>query len=203
MPRDKHGFDQSVRLPRQLRPTHIRRAIEYIEKEASEFVDVYYEQANVFSGLVGILGIRALHAFSPYKRHRHPDVAQQRFPDLSLGGRSNPPPTQALESKGTSRPWELQSHYDHAGWYIVWRYLIDPTKQVKGRPVVIWRVDVCYLQKGNWKYEKSLAGEGGGGRTHTFGVRQPAKHFRQAIVYQTPGTALSHGKPVLTNDGDD
>ena len=45
--------------------------MEYIEEKAEELIDLYYEQANVFSGLIGILGVRALHAFSPYKRHKH------------------------------------------------------------------------------------------------------------------------------------
>ena len=134
-----------------------------------------------------IFGVRALHALSPYKRHKHPDVAQQRFPDLSLAGKLNPPPNQALESKGSTRPWALQSHYDHAGWYVVWRYTIDPTKRMKrGKRVVIWRVDVCYLRKEDWKYEGSKAAEGRGGRTHTFGVKQPAKRLKAAIVYQYP-----------------
>ena len=122
------GFDRSVSLPAQLRIAHIRNAIAYIEDQTSEFVDVYHEQANIFSALVGIFGVRALHSLSPYKRHKHPDVAQQRFPDLSLRGKLSPPPNQALESKGTTRPWALQSHYNHPGWYIVWRYMVDPTR---------------------------------------------------------------------------
>ena len=142
------GFNAAVRLPAQLTILHLWKAINYIEKETSEFVDVYFEQANVFSGLVGIFGVRALHFLSPYKKHKHPDVAQQRFPDLSLAGRLNPPARFAVESKGTTRPWALQSHYNHSGWYIVWRYLIDPTKQIKrGRSVVIWRVDVAFYDR--------------------------------------------------------
>jgi hypothetical protein len=79
-------------LPKGLEPIHIRRAVEFIEEKAAELVEIYFEQANVFSGIVGILGIRALDAFSPYKRHKHPDIAQQRFPDLSFKGRIAPPP---------------------------------------------------------------------------------------------------------------
>jgi hypothetical protein len=135
---------------------HIKKAIDWIERELADLADLYQEQANVFSGLVGMFGVRALHAFSPYKRHKHPDVFQQRFPDLSLQGKLNPPPKEALESKGSTRPWALQSHYDHAGWYIVWRYTIDPTKTIKeGRELVIWRVDVVFLEKTDWKYEGS------------------------------------------------
>ncbi len=91
----------------------------------------YYEQANIFSAVIGIMGVRALDSLSPYKRHRHPDVAQQRFPDLSLRGKLHPPPNDALESKGGTRPWAIQSHYDHPGWYIISRYSIDPTKRMK------------------------------------------------------------------------
>jgi len=99
------GFDRSVPLPPELQITHIREAIEHVESRADELIDIYFEQANVFSGIGGILGIQALHALSPYKKHKHPDVAQQRFPDLSLRGKLNPPPQQALESKGSTRPW--------------------------------------------------------------------------------------------------
>jgi hypothetical protein len=36
------------------------------------------------------------------------------------------------------------------------------------KPVIIWRVDIVFLTKEDWKYEASTAGSGGGGRTHTF-----------------------------------
>lgn len=197
---DRKGFNHSAALPPQLKLAHIRNGIEFIEKQAADFVDVYFEQANVFSALIGIFGVRALHALSPYKRHKHPDVAQQRFPDLSLRGRRNPPAGEALESKGTTRPWALQSHYDHAGWYIVWRYKIDETRSIKrGRPVLIWRVDVCFLRKRDWKYEGSKAAEGRGGRTHTFGVRKPSAKFRSAIVYQHPRVILRQSSATLAN----
>ncbi|MBI3321712.1 MAG: hypothetical protein HYZ91_05540 [Candidatus Omnitrophica bacterium] len=200
MPRDAQGFDRGVRLPPGLTIGHVRRAIDYVEQQAAEFADLYYEQANIFSGLVGILGVRALHALSPYKKHKHPDVAQQRFPDLSLGGKLDPLPQHALESKGSTRAWALQSHYNHAGWYIVWRYAVDPTKQMKpGRVVLVWRVDVPFVRKGDWKYEGSAAGEGRGGRTHTFGVRNPAKLLAGTVVYQAPGVAVHGGKPIAAN----
>jgi len=102
--------------------------------------------------------VKALHAVSPYKKHKHLDVAQQRFPDLSLAGKLNPPASEALESKGSTRPWAIQSHYDHTGWYVVWRYMVDPTCSIKPkRPVIIWRVDVVFLKKNDWKYETSKA----------------------------------------------
>ena len=185
-------------LPKGLLRVHVETALSWVEEQCTDLVDLYYEQANVFSGIVGIFGAKALHAVSPYKRHKHPDVAQQRFPDLSLKGRLNPPAEQALESKGSIRPWAVQSHYDHSGWYIIWRYAVDPTKTMKpGREVVIWRVDVVFLQKQDWKYEGSKAGAQGGGRTHTFGLRNPANKLKGAAVYQAPGIVLKGGRPVL------
>jgi hypothetical protein len=186
-------------LPRDLKPIHIRKAVEFVEKETAELVDLYFEQANVFSAIVGIFGVKALHALSPYKKHKHPDVAQQRFPDLSLAGKLNPPPQEALESKGSARPWAIQSHYDHSGWYVVWRYMIDPTESIRpGRPVIIWRVDVVFLEKNDWKYEASKAGAGGGGRTHTFAVSCPAEKLRSADAYVHPNVILKGGKPILS-----
>jgi hypothetical protein len=177
--------------------------VDYVEKAAAELVDLYYEQANIFSGIVGILGVKALHAVSPYKKHKHPDVAQQRFPDLSLNGKLNPPAEQALESKGSIRPWAIQSHYDHPGWYVVWRYMVDPTETIKpGRPVVVWRVDVVFLGKSDWKYEGSKAGSGGGGRTHTFGVSNAAKKLKNAAAYINNNVALKGGKPIMTETVD-
>ncbi len=200
MPRDAQGFDRAVPLPPGLTVGHVRKAIDYVEQQAAELVELYYEQANIFSGLVGILGVRALHALSPYKRHKHPDVAQQRFPDLSRGGKLNPLPHHALESKGSTRPWAVQSHYNHPGWYIVWRYAVDPTKQMKsGRVVLVWRVDVPFIRQGDWKYEGSGAGEGRGGRTHTFGIKNPAKLLAGAMAYQAPGIAVHGGKPIAAN----
>jgi len=55
-----------------------------------------------------------------------------------------------------------------------------------GRAVVIWRVDLPFLKKEDWKYEGSKAAEGKGGRTHTFGIKSPATLIRKAIVYQAP-----------------
>lgn len=202
MPIDGDGFDAGVPLPAQLKRAQLRKAIEHIEEQTAEFLDVYYEQANIFSALVGVFGVRALDALSPYKKHRHPDVAQQRFPDLSLAGKLNPPPQQALESKGTTRPWAVQSHYNHPGWYIIWRYALDPTQMMKrGKPIVVWRVDVAFLAATDWKYEGSKAGEGKGGRTHTFGVKQPAAKFKGAIAYQLPRIVIKQGRPTYTNGG--
>jgi hypothetical protein len=194
----KDGFDSSVPLPPELTIIHIHEAIEHVEDRAAELIDIYFEQANLFSGIVGILGTQALHGLSPYKKHKHPDVAQQRFPDLSLRGKLSPPAEFALESKGTTRQWALQSHYNHAGWYVVWRYAIDQTRRLKpGKIVTVWRVDLAFLREEDWKYEGSKAREGRGGRTHTFGIKNPAKRFKDAIVYQNPRVVISQGGPVL------
>ena len=198
---DTEGFNRAAALPPELKINHIRVAIEHVEERASELIDIYFEQANVFSAIVGIMGVQALHALTPYKKHKHPDVAQQRFPDLSLRGRLSPPPEQALESKASTRPWALQSHYNHPGWYVVWRYLVDTTESIKpGYPVVIWRVDVVFLTANDWKYEGSKAAEGKGGRTHTFGVSNPAKKLAGAAAYVLPGIAVKNGKPVLAEN---
>jgi hypothetical protein len=186
------------KLPKNLSQLHIKKGVDYVEKQAADLVDLYYEQANIFSGIVGILGVKALHAVSPYKKHKHPDVAQQRFPDLSLNGKPSPHPSEALESKGSTRPWAIQSHYDHPGWYVVWRYMVDPTESIKpGRPVVIWRVDVAFLEKKDWKYEGSKAGARGGGRTHTFGISNPATKLRNAAAYVNRNVILKGGKPIM------
>ena len=194
-------FDRTVPLPPGLEIGAIRRAIEYMERELSDLVDIYYEQMNVFSALVSIYGTRALDAVSNYEKHRNIDTAQQRFPDLRRrGSGTSPSPEDSLESKGSKRPWAVQSHYDHPGWYIVWRYLIDATKTLEpGSDVVIWRVDVVFLERHDWKYESSRAGPQGGGRTHTFGLRNPARKLRDRAVYRRPDIRLVGGKPVPVN----
>lgn len=189
-------------LPPGLTVVHLRNAIEFVEEKAEELIELYFEQANIFSAVIGIMGVRALDSLSPYKRHKHPDVAQQRFPDLSLRGKLDPPPKEALESKGSSRPWAIQSHYNHPGWYIIWRYAVDPTKKMKrGKPVLIWRVDLPFLQAADWKYEGSKAKEGQGGRTHTFGIQNPKAAISSAIIYQAPEVCLSRGKPSPIDPG--
>jgi hypothetical protein len=61
---------------------------------------------------------------------------------------------------------------------------VDATCSIKKKcPVVIWRVDVVFLNAGDWKYEGSGAGHGQGGRTHTFGVANPAKTLADAAAY--------------------
>jgi len=200
----KDDFNPSVPLPPGLDCASIRRAIDYIERELAHLVEVYYEQANVFSAIVGIFGTRALDSVSSYEKHRNIDTAQQRFPDLRRRGAGpKPSPNESLESKASKRPWAIQSHYDHPGWYIVWRYLVDPTETLEpGKPVVIWRVDVAFLKKSDWKYEKSSAGAAGGGRTHTFGVKNVAAKLRDKAVYRRRDVVIRDGKPIPRNGGE-
>ena len=194
-------FDSSVPLPPGLTIGAIRRSIDYVERELSELVEIYYEQMNVFSAIVGIFGTRALDSVSNYEKHRNLDTAQQRFPDLRRrGSGSNPTPNNSLESKASKRPWALQSHFDHPGWYVVWRYLVDPTETLEaGRPVIVWRVDIAFIDKEDWKYESSSAGPAGGGRTHTFGLHRPATKLRGKAVYRRGDVALVGGKPIPAN----
>lgn len=142
-------FDPSVPLPPGLTIAAVRKTIEYVERELADLLDVYFEQANVFSALVGIFATRALDANSLYEKSRHRDNAQQRFPDLRKRGSGLvPSPDESLECKASKRPWAVQSHYDHPGWYIVWRYLVDPTCSLEpDRPVIVWRVDVASVAK--------------------------------------------------------
>ena len=67
------------------------------------------------------------------------------------------------------------------------------------RPIVIWRVAVVFLERPDWKYEKSKAGEAGGGRTHTFGVRKASKRLQGCAVYRRSDVVLQNGKPVPVN----
>ena len=198
---ESEWLDSTVSLPPGLQTSAIRRSIEYVEQNLTELVEIYYEQMNVFSALVSIYGTKALDALSDYEKHRNIDTAQQRFPDLRRrGSGTSPSPGESLESKGSKRPWAVQSHYDHPGWYIIWRYLIDPTKSLESdKEVVIWRVDVAYLSQSDWKYESSRAGPQRGGRTHTFGLRSPASRLRGMAVYARPDVILAHGKPVPSN----
>ena len=194
-------FDSTVPLPPGLTLAAIRRSVEYTERELAELVEIYYEQMNVFSAIVGIFGTKALDSVSSYEKHRNVDTAQQRFPDLRRRGSGPiPTPNDSLESKASKRPWALQSHFDHPGWYIVWRYLVDPTETLEtGKPVIIWRVDVAFIEKYDWKYESSRAGPAGGGRTHTFGLHRPATKLRDKAVYRRGDVVLVGGKPVPAN----
>jgi|TARA_B100001964_G_C14090217_1_gene534445 hypothetical protein len=89
---------------------------------------------------------------------------------------------------------------DHPGWYIVWRYLVDPTLSLEPeRPVIIWRVDIVFIKKSDWKYEGSAAGAKGGRRMHTFGLKKPATLLKGRAVYQRSDVVISGGKAVPLN----
>jgi hypothetical protein len=193
-------INTSVRLPPGLDASVFRRAVDYIEKGLVDLMEIYHEQANVFSAIVGIFGTKALDALSSYEKHRHAHTAQQRFPDLCRRNCRKMTPNDCLESKGSKRPWAIQSHYDHAGWYVIWRYLVDPTESLEaGKPVIIWRVDIVFLEKSDWKYEQSRAGASGGGRTHTFGVKNAATKLKSCAVYQRKDVIIRDGKPIPRN----
>ena len=42
-------FDASVALPPGMTTVAIRKSIEYIEREAADLIDIYFEQMNIFS----------------------------------------------------------------------------------------------------------------------------------------------------------
>lgn len=201
-PNKSEWYDETVPLPSGFGGIPaIKRASDYMERELADLFELYFEQANVFSAIVGIFGTKALDSVSNWEKNRHLYTAQQRFPDLCRRGCASPPkPHESLESKASKRPWAIQSHYDHPGWYIVWRYLVDETETLeRGKPVIIWRVDVVFLEKADWKYEKSTAGETGGGRTHTFGVKNPAAKLKGKAIFKRADVAIKDGKPIPTN----
>ena len=57
-------------LPAGLEPIHINRAVEYVEQRTGEWIDLYFEQANIFSAIVGMAGIKALDSISPLRHSR-------------------------------------------------------------------------------------------------------------------------------------
>ena len=93
---------------------------------------------NIFSAVIGILGTKGLDQYSVYEKIKHTGQAQTRFPDLCRRGcHPRQSPRHCLESKGSKRAWAIQSHYDHEGWYVVWRYLVDPMESIDpGKPVI-------------------------------------------------------------------
>jgi hypothetical protein len=77
---------------------------------------------------------------------------------------------------------------------------VDPTCSLeRHKPIVIWRVDVAFLKKHDWKYEGSSAGRAGGGRTHTFGLRNAAQKLSDKAVYRRADVKIIGGKAVPAN----
>ncbi len=58
---------------------------------------------------------------------------------------------------------------------------------------------IRFLTSEDWKYEASTAGTGGGGRTHTFGLKGAATKLRNAAVYQRRDVKIIGGKAVPAN----
>jgi hypothetical protein len=56
--------DPSVALPPGLTTGAIVKAVNYVERELRELVEIYHEQMNVFSAIVGIFGTKALDSVS-------------------------------------------------------------------------------------------------------------------------------------------
>jgi len=56
-----------------------------------------------------------------------------------------------------------------------------------------------YHEKADWKYEGSRAGVQGGGRTHTFGLRNPAAKLKGKAVYERADVKVLGGKAVPAN----
>jgi hypothetical protein len=192
------SHNRDIDLPPRLNAAQVRRAVDYMEHELADLATIAAGNPRGFASVVRNFGVKALAKYAGYEKVRYAHTTQQRFPDLRRRGAGpKPSPNESLESKASKRPWAIQSHYDHPGWYIVWRYLVDPTETLeRGKPVVIWRVDVAFLEKSDWKYEKSSASAGGGGRTHTFGVKNVAAKLRDKAVYHRKDVVIRNGKPI-------
>ena len=59
-------FDPSVKLPAGLEDSAIGRAIEYTERALNDqdFIDLCFEQENVFSAIIGMFGTKRLDSVS-------------------------------------------------------------------------------------------------------------------------------------------
>jgi hypothetical protein len=154
-----------TRLPDGLTAAIIRDAVVIVEMKANLVPELYEVQPSVFSSAMSTFGVYALDQIGPYRR-----LVATKYPDLAMNGIG-------LESKASTREWAVQSHYNHAGWYVIWRY------SVREGVAKVFRVDVVLLEERHWRYEPSTAREGKGGRTHTFRVLRPAVVLRHATIY--------------------
>ena len=66
----KDDCNSDVALPPGLTLGAILKAVTYIERELADLLEIYYEQMNVFSAIVGIFGTKALDSVSNYEKHR-------------------------------------------------------------------------------------------------------------------------------------
>jgi len=55
------------------------------------------------------------------------------------------------------------------------------------------------MSRHDWKYEGSSASSRGGGRTHTFGLKNPAARLKGRAVYARSDVRIAGGKAVLKN----
>ena len=55
------------------------------------------------------------------------------------------------------------------------------------------------FDRSDWKYEGSRAGATGGGRTHTFGIRNPAAKLKGKGAYARSDVKLAGGKAIPRN----
>lgn len=67
----RRDFDSAVLRPSGLEIAAIHRSVDFIEQHLADpdFIDLYLEQANIFSAVVGMFGTKALdHATMPSSR---------------------------------------------------------------------------------------------------------------------------------------
>ena len=84
-------FDKSVRLPSGLEIPAIRRAIKFIKRHLNDqdFIDLYLEQANILSAIVGMFGTKALSGAGASRRRpgeAGEARARRHAQDLPKGG---------------------------------------------------------------------------------------------------------------------
>jgi hypothetical protein len=193
-------FDPSVPLPTGLDVSAIRRAIGYVEKELTDLVELYFEQANVFSGLVGMFGTKALSQYSQFEKNKHPDIAAQRFPDLCRRGRvGRLRPADCLESKGSKRPFAIQFTSTIPAGTLFGATSLTRFNRSRPGSRSLSGVSMSYSfrrKTGNTRAaQRALLG----GRTHTFGVKQPAKKLKGTAVYKRKDIVVKGNKPVPIN----
>jgi hypothetical protein len=75
------GFHDVPRPP-GLEIDHIQRAISFIESGLTEWIEVYFQQINLFSALVSVFGAKALDSVSSYEKNPNRHKAAGAFPDL-------------------------------------------------------------------------------------------------------------------------
>ena len=85
---------------------------------------------------------------------------------------------------------------------VIW---LTPYSDKARPPVVIWRVDVMFVHKQDWKYEGSKASASGGGRTQLLGFAAPQLNSKGARhTFSTESRLLAVSRcspaPLLSHD---